>query len=254
MKLSQIGVAAAFILISSAAYVGLSANNSASAWKVGHGASAFCNDDAKISFNWSFQNKEPNQAKWDIDLTVTDSNTGKSEGPVTVKATKSTTGMIDTDLTMVDDGKVTFKMTWTDGRNGVDTRVASYDALECDQPDRTIEVCRNGKSVTIPVSEKTKLDVVGECPTPEEPEQPPVPENPETPTPEPKQVQICRNGVEMTVSEDEVKDGDLEGSCPQTLGTTTELPRTGATEFITVVLATGTLLSAAYGSKKGKQR
>ena len=258
MKFSKLSVAAAFVFMTSAVFAGVNTANSASAWKVGHHASAFCNDDAKISFNWSFQNKEPNDTKWDIDLTVKESNSGSTDGPHTVKATKSATGMIDTDLTSVGNGKVVFEMTWTDGRSGVDSRSASYDALECQEDDKEIKVCRDGKEITIKKSQKKKTDT-DTCPTPpnnpEKPKPEPKPEEPKPePKPEVKQVEICRDGKQMTVSEDEVKDSDIEGDCPQTLGTSTSLPKTGATEFVAAILGAGTLVSAAYGHYQGKRR
>lgn len=93
-----------------------------------------------------------------------------------------------------------------------------------------LEVCRDGKIITIPESEKLPTDT-DVCPTPETQ----------------KQVNVCREGVIVTVNEDELLSTDLLNNCPQTLGTQTTLPNTGAGAVSASILGITTLLSGAYG-------
>ena len=124
MKFTKLAVASA--VVSAFAVAAMPAT--ASAWKVNYNADSVCKDE-KAVISWSFKNQEPNQAKWSIDLNVTDSQTGKSQSK-TVKPGETVSGSIATDKTKLNTGQLSFKMTWTDGRNGIDTRTSSYKATD----------------------------------------------------------------------------------------------------------------------------
>lgn len=113
----------------------INSGNAAQAWKVNHSANSICKEDT-ARINWSFTNQEPNDPKWDIDLVVTDLQSGKASAEQTVVPGQTVNGVIDTGESKINAGQVSFKMTWTDGRSGIDTRHSSYTATtECETPD-----------------------------------------------------------------------------------------------------------------------
>ncbi len=102
----------------------------ANAWKVNHGAESMCKDNTG-AVSWVFKNTEPNHTKWSMDVEITDAQTG---GKIikTVKSGDSVSGTFTSSKTKLSSGKVYFKMFWTDGRSGIDTRSSSYKATaEC---------------------------------------------------------------------------------------------------------------------------
>ena len=98
-----------------------------------------------------------------------------------------------------------------------------------------IEVCRDGKIITIGEDEKLETDT-DVCPVPEEP----------------KLVTVCRDGEIITINETEVLDTDLLDNCPQTLGTQT-LPKTGAGAIATSMLSLTSVMAGAYGYIKSRR-
>ena len=232
-----IGTLAAFALLTSATWFGLNQGSTVSAWKVGNQESAYCNESNTISFDWSFTNQEPNDDKYTIDLAVTEVHSGQKTEK-TVKPGETVTGSFDTDFTRVGSWRIRYEMAWTNGMTGVDQRGSIHPGLECEQPPKTTEVCRDGKVITINVNDRKDTDTDAPCPVVEE-----------------KPFQVCRDGKEIMVTESEYRSTDVKGDCPQVLGTTTpkSLPNTGAASLISVLGST-TLISGAYGLIKARKQ
>lgn len=258
--LKTFGIAAAFILLASAVFAGINTHNSATAWKVGHSASAICNDDASISFNWSFENQEPNKESLSMDLIVSDSNSNATSETYTVKPGETVTGILETDLKSVENGTISFTLTWSDGRTGIDTRTSHYTALQCAQPPIETEVCRDGVVITIREDERLETDLNAPCPTPKEvqvcrdgvvvniAEHERLESDTEAPCPTPtdKSKIVCRAGKTIEIDPTDAQDGDLAGECPEVEGAQT-LPVTGINEAISFVLGIATVGAGAYG-------
>lgn len=247
---------------------------SANAWSVNHSASAVCKDNQAV-VNWRFKNTEPNQAKWYIDLEVTDAQTG-GKTVKTVAPGESVNGSFTSVKTKLSNGKVYFKMLWTDGRGGIDTRSSSYSSTEECFVEEKQQPAFDANVVCTVVDEKalfslkvtqTAGDVDGIF----------TPANGETLpngnpvmvlgvfnygnsvekltrttaavadcTPEePKLIKVCRDGKIITISEDEKKSTDTN-VCPEVLSKVKELPKTGAVSILSIMGATfagGTLFS-----------
>jgi hypothetical protein len=106
-------------------------------WYVAQSASAVCNSTGKAVINVTFTNQETSTSK-NINVIATDNQTGTSinMGTVVAKATK--TGQIVTSRTSLNSGSVSFKMTWSNGTSGSDSRSASYSSVKtCPQPTPT---------------------------------------------------------------------------------------------------------------------
>lgn len=115
-------------VVASVATLGIPAT--ASAWMVNYSAKAECANN-KAQVTWTFKNTEPNEAKWSMDVEISDAQTG-SKTVKTVKSGETVTGSFSSDKTKLTNGNVVFKMLWTDGRSGVDTRTSGYSATsEC---------------------------------------------------------------------------------------------------------------------------
>lgn len=137
----------------------------AAAWKTNQSASAYCSEGNRAAISWTFTNTEPNHQGLSMDVVATDLGSGKSSAKVTAAPGQTVTGTIEPGDKNVDEGKVKFDLTWTDGRHGVDTRKASYDATNCvDEPkEKEIQVCRDGKIVTIEEDERKPSDSDAPC-------------------------------------------------------------------------------------------
>lgn len=119
-------------------------------------------------------------------------------------------------------------------RDGEIVTIPKSDRVETDSDTcKEIQVCRDGVIVTITEDQRRASDTDA-CPTPE-------------------QTQVCRDGEVITINKTDVLDTDLEGNCPQTLGTTTELPNTGASALVSGALALSTIASAGYGAIKSRK-
>jgi hypothetical protein len=249
---------------------------SVSAWSVNNHASSECKDEEAI-INWVFKNKEPNQAKWSIDLEVSNTLTD-TVIKKTVTPGQQVTGTFYTGQSKINEsGKVSFKMLWTDGRNGVDTRQSNFHATEeCVTPE---EPAFNANVVCAVVDKKaiytlrvvqTAGDVDGvfspangtQLPNVDAVEVLGIFESGDnvkkivvtteaatdcTPEEE-KEIKVCRDGKIITINENDKRDSDTT-VCkeePKVLSEVTELPKTGAGSLIAVVgavFAGGTTLS-----------
>jgi|GEM_PF-4613062 len=100
------------------------------AWKTDQSATAICSGTTP-TINWAFTNTEPNKNHLSMDVTVSDSNTNQTQGPITAAAGDTITGSFDVSGYTLASGTLTFDLEWTDGRGGVDSRTASYSAVDC---------------------------------------------------------------------------------------------------------------------------
>jgi hypothetical protein len=133
------------------------------AWKTNQSASAYCSESNRAVISWTFTNTEPQKQNLSMDVVATDLNSGKSSAKVTATPGQTVSGTIVPGDKNVGEGNIKFELTWTDGRHGVDTRKASYDATNCvDEPKQT-QVCRDGKVVTIPEDERKPSDTDAPC-------------------------------------------------------------------------------------------
>jgi hypothetical protein len=193
------------ILAFSAIVLALSATSGAYAWQTKQSANAVCEGPNPV-IRWEFKNKEPNKDKWSMDVVVKDSNTGKSQGPVTAAAGETISGSIDASGNTLASGHVTFDLTWTDGRHGKDSFKAKYSAVEC-QPE-TVEVCRDGKVVTINKDERLETDTEAPCPTEEK-------------------IEVCRDGKIIEINPDERLETDTDACVLAEEELPEQLPVTG---------------------------
>ena len=183
-----------FVLLTSAALVGVSIGSSASAWAVGHQEKVYCDSENTIAFDWSFTNQEPNDPKYTIDLLVTEIHSGQT-AERTVAPGETVSGSFDTDFTRVGSWRIRYESTWTNGMAGYHQVGDIEGAFECEQPPKHIEVCRDGKVITIPASERKDTDTNPPCPTPE-------------------YEYVCRDGKVIKIEKGTRRDGDTDAPCP----------------------------------------
>jgi len=262
-------IATATVSASAIALVATSAP--ASAWYVDYSANAVCKDETAV-INWSFKNTEPNQARLSMDVEIKDQQTGQKVTK-TVAPGKSVSGTFTTNETKLDAGKVSFKMLWTDGRNGVDTRYSSYAMTdECYTPEQpafnanvvctvidgsavfTLNVNQTAGDVDgiftpangDTVSNGEPVEVLGVFNTSNTSEKITVKTaSVEDCTPEVEEIEVCRDGETITINKDERLDTDTT-VCPveeveepkeepKVLATVTELPKTGASAVVGIL-------------------
>ena len=158
----------------------------AQAWKTQQSGGAECSAQNSVVLTWSFTNTEPtNKPEMAMDVVARDTVSGKTSAKVTAKPGETVTGTIDTGMDSVGKGQIVLELTWTDGRNGVDTRKVSYDATTC----KVVEVCRDNEIVTVNINDVKDSDAdVEAC--------------------EPNEIQVCRDNQIVTILEDEMKDTD----------------------------------------------
>lgn len=86
----------------------------------------------------SFTNAEPNRASMQMDVRATDRQTGKAVQMVAISGGETKTAQIQTGRPTLSAGTVDFKLLWTDGHSGTDTRTATYRAVgNCAPPTST---------------------------------------------------------------------------------------------------------------------
>ena len=181
------------------------------AWATSQSADSGC-VGAQSVISWMFKNTEPNEAKWSMDVVVKDSVSGKLQGPFTIKAGETKDGVFTTEGP-VQSGTIKYELTWTDGRSGVDSRSSTYDATTChEQEPVEIEVCRDGKIVTINEDDRLSTDTNPPCPV--------------------EQIQVCRDGKVVTIDEEDRKSTDTDAPCVLGEEKPKELPNTGIQSVI----------------------
>ncbi|MBA3723357.1 MAG: hypothetical protein H0W89_00490 [Candidatus Levybacteria bacterium] len=119
-------------------------------WATDQSASASCpTEGSGVEIKARFSNTEPRESSTDMTVTVKDQQTGKSVVMGVVKGGETKTSTIQTERDTLNAGSVTFSLKWTDGRSGVDSRTASYEAVaNCNtsNPDPIVNepVCPDG--------------------------------------------------------------------------------------------------------------
>jgi hypothetical protein len=81
----------------------------------------------------TFTNTETNPAQ-KMNVTVTDQQSSKSSGPVTVMPGHSASLDVATGMPTVKSGSVVLVASWTNGAQGTDRRTFKYQAFGCDPP------------------------------------------------------------------------------------------------------------------------
>lgn len=98
------------------------------AWSTRQAASSECSPDNKDAvINVQFTNTENPKS---IDVTAKDVQSGKTVDLGTVKPKETKRGQIVTESKELASGTVQFSLKWSDGSSGVDTRAATYEAIQ----------------------------------------------------------------------------------------------------------------------------
>jgi hypothetical protein len=101
------------------------------AWSIDSVASAACGDSGTSVITVNFTNSEPaDNQSLSMDVTAHDLQTDQTVNLGTIAPGGSKIAHIDTGLTSLDKGLVEFKLTWSDGHEGTDTRTATYEAVD----------------------------------------------------------------------------------------------------------------------------
>ena len=192
----------------------------AAAWKTQQSASAYCSEANSAVISWSFTNTESNQSQ-SMDVIATDLASGKSSPKVTAGAGQTVTGTIVPGDKNIGQGTVKFELTWTDGHSGIDSRKANYNATNCVEEPKQIQVCRDGKVITIKEDERRQTDTNLPCPS--------------------KQIEVCRDGKIITIDEEDKRSTDTNAPCVLGEEHPKELPNTGIESVLGGTFATGAM-------------
>jgi len=104
------------------------------AWTTQQSAVSQCSTDTgNAVIQATFTNTEPDSAH-DMNVTITDLQTGKSVNMGTVAHQETKTASLDTGKTSLSSGSVAFHLSWTDGTSGTDQFFASYKAVDTCPP------------------------------------------------------------------------------------------------------------------------
>jgi len=107
-------------------------------WYTSQSASTACaTDGSGADITASFTNTEPRSTSTDMNVTVKDQQTGKSVNMGSIRGGATKTSTIKTGRTRLNAGSVTFNLSWTDGHSGIDSRTASYKAVNSCTPSPT---------------------------------------------------------------------------------------------------------------------
>ncbi len=99
-------------------------------WLTNQSASSSCpttGSGAVISV--TFSNTEPNKPNFAMTVVATDQQSSKSVNMGSIIGGQTKSNQIQTGKTTLNAGSVTFKLTWTDGHSGTDSRTATYKAV-----------------------------------------------------------------------------------------------------------------------------
>ncbi len=122
------------------------------AWLTSQSAATSCStSSSQAVINVTFNNTEPNQSVYAMNVVATDQQTGKSVDLGSITGGSSKTGQIMTGMASLNSGTVTFALTWTDGHSGTDSRTANYNAINnCSQPSPTLQPSPTQQPTAIP--------------------------------------------------------------------------------------------------------
>ena len=213
-----------FVFLTSAALVGININSAASAWKIDHTEKVYCDSEHTIAFDWSFKNTEPNDPKFNMDLLVTEVHTGQT-AQKSVAPGETVSGSFDTDFTRVGSWRIRYEMTWTNGMAGTQQAGDIHGAFECEQPPKYIDVCRDGKVISINVQDRRSTDTDPPCPVEYEygcrdggvgkiVKGTRKSSDTDAPCPVTEYEFVCRDGEVVKIVKGERQDGDTDAPCP----------------------------------------
>ncbi len=106
------------------------------AWTTSQSAQAACSSDSHATIAVSFTNTESNSSLG-MNVIATDSQTGTINNMGTVAAQQTKTAIMTTGQNSLNNGTVTFHLTWASGASGTDQRTASYSSVTCQAPTPT---------------------------------------------------------------------------------------------------------------------
>lgn len=109
------------------------------AWQTDQSAVTSCpTDSSGAVITVQFNNTEPHQSQYSMDVVAKDQQTGVSVDLGSIAGGENKTGKIQTNKTNLNAGSVLFTLKWTDGHSGVDSRTATYKAVSnCSSPTPT---------------------------------------------------------------------------------------------------------------------
>ena len=133
-------------------------------WATTQSASSSCptsggSSGAEIAV--TFTNTESDRTSKEMDVFVTDQQTGETVDLGNIKGGETKSGIINTGKQILNAGQVEFKLTWTDGHAGEDSRTATYKkVVNCNTPTPTLS-----PSPTLPDMTPTSSPSATPCPT-----------------------------------------------------------------------------------------
>lgn len=96
-------------------------------WTTNQSASTSCaTDGGGAVISVTFTNTEQRSSSTDMNVIAKDQQTGKSVNMGSIQGGDTKTDAIDTGRTSLNASSVTFKLSWTDGHSGTDSRTADY--------------------------------------------------------------------------------------------------------------------------------
>lgn len=177
-------------LIISAVFSSLVITPMVSAWQTSQSASADCDRSGFADINVSFTNEENSRS---MDVVAKDNQSGISVDLGTVNAHQTKTGEIVTGHSSVNNGTVTFTLTWTNDKSQHDTRTTNYNSVVCHGPTPTTTPPPTPTATPTPTSRPTPTPTPTSAPTPTptptnapSPTLTPTPTSAPTPTPTPE--------------------------------------------------------------------
>jgi hypothetical protein len=126
------------------------------AWSTDQSANSLCLANNTGAIRFSFTNKESNRG---MKVSVKDSQTGATFSLGTVNGEQTKTGEIDTGRSILNNGTITFLLTWVSG-SGSDSRTANYSGIRCVTPTPT------PTNTPVPTATPTVTPMPSATPTP----------------------------------------------------------------------------------------
>lgn len=168
------------------------------AWNTSQSANASCVQSG-AAIHVSFTNTETNKSQA-MKVVAKDNQTGASVDLGTVAAQQTVSGDIATGKTSLNNGTVTFSLTWANGQSGSDSRTASYNSVSCQPNPTPTPTQAPTPTITVtPTCTPTPTVTPTATPTVTPTETPSVtPTETPTPTPTPQTITVVVQSVEAT--------------------------------------------------------
>ncbi len=135
------------------------------AWTTSQSAQAACSSDNHATIAVSFTNTESNTSLG-MNVIATDSQTGTINNMGTVAAQQTKTAIMTTNQNSLNNGTVTFHLTWSSGASGTDQRTASYSSVSCQAPTPTPTTAPTPSPTVAPTATPTPTTMPTPTPTP----------------------------------------------------------------------------------------